>query len=38
MDIRKLVTKGIPGIGVVKLHAVIPRFLEVIAKWERNED
>ena len=38
MDIRKLVTKGIPGIGPVKLHAVVPRFLEATAKWERNED
>ena len=30
--------EGIPGIGVVKLHAVVPRFLEAIAKWERNGD
>ena len=30
--------EGIPGIGPVKLHAVVPRFLEAIAKWERNED
>jgi hypothetical protein len=29
---------GIPGIGPVKLHAVVPRFLEAIAKWENNED
>ena len=27
---------GIPGIGVVKLHAVVPRFLDAIAKWEKN--
>ena len=38
MDIRKLVTKGIPGIGPVKLHAVVPRFLDAISKWEKNED
>ena len=36
MDIRKLVTKGIPGIGPVKLHAVVLRFLDAIAKWEKN--
>ena len=28
--------EGIPGIGPVKLHAVVPRFLEAIAKWEKN--
>ena len=28
--------EGIPGIGSVKLHAVVSRFLEAIAKWERN--
>ena len=28
--------EGIPGIGHVKLHAVAPRFLEAIAKWEKN--
>ncbi len=28
--------EDIPGIGVVKLHAVVPEFLESIAKWERN--
>ena len=38
MDIRKLVTKGIPGIGPVKLHAVVSRFLEAITKGERNGD
>ena len=38
MDIRKLVTKGIPGIGPVKLHAVVPRFLDAIAKREKNGD
>ena len=38
MDIRKLVIKGIPGIGPVKLHAVVPRFLEAIAKWEKIGD
>ncbi len=30
--------EGIPGIGVVKLHAVVPRFLEAIAKWEKSGD
>ncbi|MBR2963454.1 MAG: hypothetical protein IKC53_04535, partial [Lentisphaeria bacterium] len=25
---------NIPGIGPVKLHAVVPRFLEAIAKWD----
>ena len=30
--------EGIPGIGPVKLHAVVPRFLEAIAKWEKNGD
>ena len=29
---------GIPGIGPVKLHAVVPRFLDAIAKWEKNGD
>ena len=38
MDIRKLVTKGIPGIGPVKLHAVVPRFLEALARGEKNGD
>ena len=38
MDIRKLVTKGIPGIDPVKLHAVVPRFFEAIAMWEKNRD
>ena len=28
--------EGIPGIGPVKLHAVVPRFPEAIAKRERN--
>ena len=28
--------EGIPGIGPVKLHAVVPRFLEAIAMWVRN--
>ena len=28
--------EGIPGIGPVKLHAVVPRFLEAIAKREKN--
>jgi hypothetical protein len=27
---------NIPGIGPVKLHAVVPRFLEAIAMWVRN--
>ena len=36
MDIRKLVTKGIPGIGPVKFHAVVPRFLEALAKWKKT--
>jgi hypothetical protein len=27
-----------PGIGPVKLHAVVPRFLEAIVKWEKNRD
>ena len=26
--------EGIPGIGPVKLHAVVPRFLEAIAMWD----
>jgi len=30
--------EGIPGIGPVKLHAVVPRFLETIAKWEKIGD
>ena len=30
--------EGIPGIGVVKLHAVVPKFLDAISKWEKNED
>ncbi len=30
--------EGTPGIGPVKLHAVVPRFLEAIAKWEKNGD
>ena len=30
--------EGISGIGPVKLHAVVPRFLEAIAKWEKNGD
>ena len=30
--------EGGPGIGEVKLHAVVPRFLEDIAKWEKNGD
>ena len=30
--------EGIPGIGPVKLHAVVPRFLEALAKWEKNGD
>ena len=29
---------NIPGIGPVKLHAVVPRFLEAIAKREKNGD
>ena len=29
---------NIPGIGPVKLHAVVPRFLEAIAKLEKNGD
>ncbi len=28
--------EGLPGIGPVKLHAVVPRSLEAIAKWEKN--
>ena len=28
--------EGIPGIGVVKLHAVVPKFLEAIAKRKKN--
>ena len=29
--------EGIPGIGPVKLHAVVPKILEAaIAKWEKN--
>jgi len=29
--------EGIPGIiAPVKLHAVVPRFLDAIAKWEKN--
>ena len=38
MDIRKLVTKGIPGIGPVKLHSVVPKILEAIAKREKSGD
>jgi hypothetical protein len=31
--------EGGPGdIGPVKLHAVVPRFLEAIARWENNGD
>ena len=30
--------EGIPGIGSVKLHAVVSRFLEAITKGERNGD
>lgn len=30
--------EGIPGIGVVKLHAVVPKFLDAISKWEKSED
>ena len=29
---------GIPGIGPVKLHAVVPGFLDAIAKWKRSGD
>ena len=29
---------GIPGIGPVKLHSVVPKILEAIAKWEKNGD
>ena len=25
-----------PGIGPVKLHAVVPGFLDAIAKWEKT--
>ena len=28
--------EGIPGIGPVKHHAVVPKILEAIAKWEKN--
>ena len=28
--------EGIPGIGPVKLNAVVPRFLGAIAKWEKT--
>ena len=31
-------TKSIPGIGVVKLHAVVPKFPDAISKREKNED
>ena len=30
--------EGIPGIGPVKINAVVPRFLEAIAKWEKTGD
>ena len=30
--------EGIPGIGVVKLHAVVPKFLDAISKWEKSKD
>ncbi len=30
--------EGIPRIGPVKIHAVVPRFLEAIAKREKNGD
>ena len=30
--------EGIPGIGPVKLHVVVLRFLDAIAKWEKNGD
>ena len=30
--------EGIPGIGPVKLHAVVPRFLDAISKLEKNGD
>ena len=34
---RSLVeAEGIPGIDPVKLHAVVPRFLEALAMWEKN--
>ena len=28
--------EGIPSIGPVKIHAVVPRFLEAIMKWEKS--
>ena len=36
--LRLLAEEGIPGIDLVKLHAVVPRFLEAIAKWEKKGD
>ena len=30
--------EGIPGIGVVKLHAVVQKFLDTISKREKSED
>ena len=29
---------GIPGIGPVKIHAVVPKFLDAISNWEKNDD